>query len=552
MLRLAALAAVLAAAWLWPSDPAWADTTLEARIEACRDVTPFTARRECFAIARDPTLCQRPLNRNKQFCSSSGADPASRSLLFAGMNNLASGLYGGMSDPQNCVVCYLLLGLVNVVVPVGHASYSLLLAPVTLLLGVGLAAALTIGAGQILYMPGSPQAQAGWQGLLGTSIRFIVALLLVGGASALGATAATSASASATGVFDHLYCRLVGPALGLSVQTGLVLLEGASGIVDGLGGRPGGGLMDQARIDAELFLSGSDSVDPCDAFAGPGRPSTSGLHGLSVLAAGLQRVGQLGLAQGVGFIRDAALVGGGAERWVAVVGGVLVMMMYAMFLVTAAMRLVDPVLRLALVLAASPLLCAAWVFRPTRRMAEVGARSFLYAVLYFLLCGVVYGVSFSIISGSAWHSMSGAQAGASAPDCSGWDPSSPDAAPPGLERCTCRSEYVQDYAGLVRCVLHTGGALDYGAPREDGTPSVNLTQVVVSIIGLLLAQGFIGVAGTFAGALSDYQAGENVAAQAESQMRGLATSGVSAMAYVGATAVSTGLKVGKRAVTGKG
>ena len=575
MLRPASALLLLALLWL-PAPPAAADAhgpalgrcgTLEgseraACVRQACQLIPGTGRgaakrrRDCTRTALLPTLaeCQGSWwTRITHASRCESISPKGVGLLVGTLGNLAMGLFTRLSDPDNCVVCFLLVALVDLVVPIGQAAYGFLLTPVTLLLGVGFAVALTVGAGQVLYTPSGSGGGQAWQGLIGTSVRFLTALILVGGAASLGtpAPAAGTPGASPRGPFLELYCRLLSPALGISVSTGLLLLQSTSTATDASDSAiaTGGGLMDQARLDATLYMADRASGTPCDAVT-PGRPEGSGLYGLSVLAAGLQRVGQLGLAQGIGFIRDAGVAGAGGERWLAVVGGVLVMMMYGVFLVTAAMRLVDPVLRVILVLSIAPLLCAAWVFKPTRRASEVGMRTLLYAIFYFVVAGAVYGVAFAVVTTSTSHSVSTADAGLSRSDCegAGYDPDA-ETPPAGFERCPCVAEYRKDYQGMVRCVLQGGSALDYGGSTSSA-PSISLTQIVISLLGLLLAQSFIAMASTFAGALSDYSASENVAQAAEGQMRGLATSGVSTMVYVGAATVTSGLRLARRAVTG--
>ena len=448
------------------------------------------------------------------------------------LTNVAARLYVALARPESCIVCYLLLTLIDFVTPLGHAAFSILLRPTVLLLGVGLVVAISLSVGRILLFPDAGTSSSGWRALTETVVRFSVALLLLGGVGLLGAGAGRGEGTEST--FHEIYCDILSPAIGTSVATGLVLLDAmavhTSSSTRGL-------LVEQAREDASVYLSSRPGSGHLSVGCGvvPGHPSESerGLNGLMTLAAGLHLVGQLGVAQGVGLIRD-----GGAlqtiEAPLAWVCGVLILLLFTVFLITAALRLVDPVVRLILVFSLSPLLVAAWVFRPFRRASEVGARTLLYAFTYFVMAGVVYGLVFSLITHSQRTAASLDSVSASYYRCDSGTPA---------EACACQPARLETFRGLSACVVASGGSLSISSvtsnPHSDARHIValDLSQVIVSLMGLLLSQSLLTLVATFAGAVSDYQASENVAQAAEGQMRGLATSAVTTTAYA---AVATG------------
>ena len=476
--------------------------------------------------------------------------PSSKlALLLDTLLMPATALHTSLAQPDACIVCSLLLTLLDIVRPVGAVAFDLLLVPTLVLLGVGFMFSILIGAGKILLSP--VQSSRPWSDLAVSGLRFVIAILLLGGAATLTPASLSGATppSSNCNSFDVLYGRLVEPFLGTSISLGMVLLDRVtlgsftSAVPGSSGASP---FLSQARKHAELYRGSAPTPATsarCAVAPASGAAASPALDNLLVYASGLQLLGSLGMAQGIGFLRDAQVVSKGGARWIAFIAGVLVLLLFAVFIVVAGVRLLDPLLRVLLVLALSPLLIAAWVFAPTRSAARVGLRAFAYAFFFFVVAGAIYGVAFSLILASASTTNQLDQCRAEKL-CGGAVRKLVYA--PGVEvpreYCFCHPQAFETYEGLVQCVLHQGGSvvlpeLSYPACVEPSDPSrtlIDLSKVLVTLISLLLAQSLIALVTSISGSLSDYSAGDNIAQGAESQMRGLATSAVHTSAYAGA------------------
>ena len=436
----------------------------------------------------------------------------------------AVSLYNALGSTTACIVCQLLTTILSAVEPIGSSSYRLLVVPSAIFLGVGLAIVLTLGAGRILLSP--VQSQRPWTDLAASTVRFLIALVLLGSAASISGGSVSTApgvpGASAGDPFTVIYGRIVDPLLGTSVALGMVLLDSVT--VGSIAGAPvaatgDGPLMAHARREADLQNGG---------------PST-GLKGLMVYAAGLHLIGRLGMAQGIGFLSDARLVPEGGSRWIAFIAGVLLVLLFAVFLVVSGLRLIDPLIRVLLVISLAPLLIVAWVFGPTRQAARVGLRVFAYAFFFFVIAGLVYGIAFTLLTQSS-RAVYGVSDDTLLIGCA-----SPPVEPPaGPQVCFCKATLLVTFDGLARCMLFNGGSLTR-IPDSAGVvrPSIDMTRVVISVIALLLSQSLIALVSSLAGTFSDYSASDNIAQGAESQMRGLATSAVHTSVYAGVTVAKT-------------
>ena len=512
----------------------------------------------------------------------------------------AMSLYVYISHPETCVVCFLLATIIDLVYPLGIAAWALLVYPVTLMLAVAFAIALSIGAARIVLSGESGQ----WLVLVGSLVRYAIALIVLGSAAAMSGswytTAVTTSSlASSVGsgaTFRELYCNFVDPALGLATSTGLTLLEitatfDVSTVQTSAAATPDleGSLARKAAVAAKVYMERTASGHArCD---GVSRSDLQGLYGSVVFAAGLHAVGMLGFAQGVGYMNDASAINPEASDTsgiILLIGGGILVLMYMLFMVTAGVRLIDPVIRILLACAGAPLLAAAWVFAPTRRATEVGLRAVLYAILYLIFSGIVYGLAFVVVTHShqgavalsddEWAELqtfcpalhaAGAAITAVGPGTAATratalatarDAYALLAKRPCYNRCACwkADKSALGFDQRAQCMLTSGGSLVYPVGSCVGAstvgfditsyPSIDLAQLALSMVGLMLAQSLISLSGTFAGALSDYQTGENVAQAAEGQMRGFATSAASTAVYgamaIGGALVKGGAKIG--------
>ena len=506
-----------------------------------------------FASPDDVDLC---LQQEIDDFKAANAPSAVHQILDA-LLAPAQSLYYSLSDPTACIVCDVLSTVLGVIRPIGAVGFDLLLIPSLVFLGLGLMFTVVTGAGKILLSP--VQSSRPWSDLAVSGIRFVVALLLLGGASALSPSSFSTGSTSSSGVssqcnsFDVLYGRLVEPLMGTGIALGMVLLDhvtvgsftGSAGLSSAGEGPFLAGARDHAR---RVVARGNRSTFSGRCVVAPSSSTLGGpllgFDNLLVYASSLQLLGSLGMAQGIGFLRDAQVVAEGGSRWIAFIAGVLILLLFAVFIIVAGIRLLDPLLRVTIVVAISPLLIVAWVFGPTRNAARVGLRVFAYAFFFFVVAGAIYGIAFTLILTSARsaNEISPALLG----KCVGHNayvnlPRPPDPEVRHLGYCYCHPDAFETYDGLANCVLHNGGSLVL--PPDAGTDStrafVDITKVLITLISLLLAQSLIALVTSIAGSLSDYTASDNIAQGAESQMRGLATSAVHTSAYAGASVIRT-------------
>ena len=471
----------------------------------------------------------------------------------------AHALYVKLADPQSCIVCLLLLTVLDIVRPIGAIAFDLLLIPTLVLLSLGFMFALLVGAGKVLLSP--VQSARPWTDLAASSVRFVIAIVLLGGAAVLttASLSGTSSTSSTCNSFDVFFARLIEPFMGTSISLGMVMLDHVTQHAFGATTAPRSPFLIEATDMATKYraLRPKPSTTRCRPAAPPPTAGLAGFDNLLVYASGLQLLGSLGMAQGIGFLRDAQVVSEGGARWIAFIAGVLLLLLFAVFIVVAGIRLLDPLLRVLLIVALSPLLVAAWVFGPTRSAARVGLRAFAYAFFFFVVAGVIYGIAFSLLLASAAASgrvhediirckcSTGSNVYAKLPAFPKYDSNRP-------HYCYCAPEAFHSFHGLRRCVLFSGGSLVVGHPDDvcndddPARPYIDLTQILITIISLLLAQSLIALVTSIAGSLSDYSAGDNIAQGAESQMRGLATSAVHTSAYAGATVLRT---MGKKAAS---
>ena len=228
----------------------------------------------------------------------------------------ARSLFKYLSRPQACVVCEILYGIMDFLKPLGNAAFTLLVDPVLMLLGVGFAVALAFGAGRILLAGTEAGSLEPWRHLAISKVRFVVALVLLGGVGTLdgsgGASAAPCEGAEvvagdeqARAVFSELYDCVLSPAMGTSVGLGMVLLDAVS--LQSRVGASETSLLTHASSEAEQFLEMARGV-------GSGEPPVV-MKGVMTLAAGLNQVGRLGMAQGLGYISDSRMVEVAPIRW---------------------------------------------------------------------------------------------------------------------------------------------------------------------------------------------------------------------------------------------
>ena len=296
----------------------------------------------------------------------------------AGMLRLAGGgLLSIFESEGSCFNCSILWIVAASVFAVGRAGFELLAEPMLIFLALIFATWIAIQASRVAMGAATEEGLGGWAPLMGGSIRYLVALMFLGAFA--GADAAVS-------VYDELMARFIGPLLSSSVAAGRLLLD----TMAPAGGGGSSGLLQHASDDAEALVATLQASTPVDeSLAALG-------SGLVHLAMAAHLVGKVGLAKAIAFFQGPERFTSTLSELVALGLGLMLGLMFTMFLLRTGLRLVDPVLRVVIALAFLPVLVAAWVFRSTRQIALVGIRAFAYAAVFFLVSGVLYGLALEL------------------------------------------------------------------------------------------------------------------------------------------------------------
>ena len=229
------------------------------------------------------------------------------------------------------------------------------------------------------------------------------------------------------------------------------------------------------------------------------------------LAWAAHTVGILGLARAAGFLADRHGGQVGLYNVLAAVLGIVMAVMFIYFVVRSGMRMLGPVLRIALVLTLSPVLIAAYAFGWSRHAAHAGLRALAYAAVYLLLAGLVFALAVQVML----VGFAGVGAGS--------------------------------YEELVR-------ALSEGGEAFLGNGEVDIAKVIVTFITMLMAEGLMRSIDTVAGQVAQYEAqGGDVGEQVESQVGGVGSTMMNLTMVAGPALFAKGFGMagrGGRAVIG--
>ena len=428
-------------------------------------------------------------------------------LSFIG--GFSTAILNQLSAPESCMSCQLIAWIVRVIRAIGQAAFDVLVGTVLALSGALFVLWLAWTLGRQLVGLTAGSGRSGWRSVSDTGLRFLLILVVFGAFSAPGTGSGV--------VYEWIFSNLLSPVMELAAVTGTELLPisaqaGGSARIASFSDK-----LDQATAANVAYVGGSG----VGASAGSGDGGAL-LDALVKLATGLHLIGQVGVARSIAYITEQdsyAQIG----AWASVAVGVVLLVFFLSFVVVAGLRLVDPVLRLAVALALSPLLFAAYVFPAFRGTAATGARLVAYAALYLVVAGAVYGVVFAMLV----ESMA-ASCGEGAP---------------------------QAFEALMVSVSGDGSATLPKCPvtavvAGDAARHPDIASALILLVGLFLGQALIASVGTMAGSIASYSAQDNIASGAESQIRGLATTSAVTVAYTGVSAAMSGLKIAKRTTLG--
>ena len=411
--------------------------------------------------------------------------------LLGNVSDAARSVYTNLARPEACFVCGILVNLVRIFALLGSAAFEILALPCLLLMVAAFAVFLVVKIAPGVVGMSVNQVRPIWRELIGGCTRFLIAIILLSGMAV-----SSGGSRGGPSVFDEMYHGLLAPLLGGSAALGLTLLDAVQG------GGYASVIMEKAQEEANQFL------DTSHLGMRKMRKSEEALmKGVVYLALGLHLVGRLGIAQAVGFISDAATVGGTSMMaWVGALIGLVMIALFAYFLIVVGVRLLDPLIRITIVFALLPLLIVAWVFGPFRSMAERGMRTFGYCCLYLVIAGVVYSVAFELVVGTQSRMMALTKSNTAAPNPVSYDQ-------------------------IAAALLDSGGILTVGAAPNN--LSINIALALATLVVVFLAQSVIGMVSSMASMLTDYQVSESMAEQVEGDMRGAATKSLAFGAFAG-------------------
>ena len=413
----------------------------------------------------------------------SGEAPADLGM-FGFIHDWLNDFYEVISQPERCFTCQVVYSMIGVLFEIGSLAFSVLLEPVLLVLGVGFTLWIVYQAIRVMLPGSSEEGPRDWRPIVLGGSRYVVALVLLGAVTFAG---------NGARVYEQLLGGVMTPVLSTSVGVGVALMREVSRKI-GPSGDASRLLFVQAETDAMVFLA--------EGLAG--KPDPHPVHlplykGVMTLTAGVYLVGKVGFLRALGYIADTVAATNTLEKLLGFVIGVLLVFQFMMFLVTTGLRLLDPILRLTLVFAVSPLLIAAWVFPVFRQASVTGLRTVLFSVFYFVIAGVVFAIALQLI-------FEGLTLGA-----------------------------VHSYDELVANIRNSSDSLE-----PDG--SVNLFKALVTFVVVMVAQALISRIGVIAGQLADYQADAGVATEVETQVRGLAMRGTMISFYTATTVGGAFLK----------
>ena len=385
-------------------------------------------------------------------------------------------------EPESCFPCVMISVALGALTALATAAFNILVIPVAILLPVAFAVWLAVRAGRYLlaWTPDAQRQAMPWTDMVQTGALFLLAAALCG---FLGARATIISSGHTNNDAFRVLAVPVAEALRTTAAGAAVLMQALFE-----GGQDG------PYEVGVIFAGGHDAPD---AIRSSGIQALEQLHHFVLVFAGaVHSLGSHGISAGAqawGCTQTASSVG----TRVGLVGlGALLVLFFVVFLVTGALRFLDPLIRAFIALGLAPILLACLPFRTTRGLFNVGARSIGYAAVFFLVAGLVFSVLYLVVMEVLQVSSFGVQV----PLC------------------------------------------DF----NKGVLSVNLYDLLVMLIGILLAQAMLGQIGPIAGQIVDYRLQGGVGEQVGQQAMSLGRSSVMLAAYMGMSTATATAKLFKK------
>lgn len=438
-------------------------------------------------------------------------------------------LLEGLRSPQACVVCWLLSWMVSLIFSFGGRCVELLAGPALILGAAGFVVWLCWTVGRQFLGLSAASGRARWVEIGMGGIRFLVVLLLLGTLNAAGE------GPQARSIYEELFAVVVAPLLTVSLGVGMVVLEVPAEAVGGAGPVSRVYQTFSAALDADSARNvGYAATLPGVSLGAAGAPSAvSGarerlIGGVVRLTTGLQMCASAGIARGILYMSNTASWSG-VEKWVSIGLGAALVVFFLVFFVSAGVRLADPLVRLAVVVALFPLLAVTALFGSTRSIAYMALRTFGFCVVYFMVAGLMYGLVLAVM----------VQSFASVALVAG------DASAAGGDFERLATLLATAGAGGISNVqvMRLGSGPDAGG---FGVPDV--LGALMLLFSLFLAHSLVAKVGSIAGALVGYSGGGGIGESTEGQMRSLVFGAGAAGAYTAASAAGGAMAAAVRAV----
>ena len=288
-----------------------------------------------------------------------------------------SGLMLQLVRPEACFMCTLVLGVVRFIHIAGSAAFSVITAPVLIVMVAAFLLNQTFTISRHFLSAG----RIPWATTIAPFIWFTVALLLMGALH----------QGAATGIFADLFHGLLAPFLTLSLSAGQIVLDSMA--LSFVTAQDPSSTFSGFTVSRDILAD--DHMRLSQSNFGAVDPSSSQYEMLSGLTRALMSIHMiciLGMSRGLLYLTNlTGLVS--LTGWLSVVIGVVLFVAFLVFFLVAQARVIDPLVRLAVVLSFSPLILATLPFPGLRATTlRPVLRALGYCGAYFLLLGIIYGL----------------------------------------------------------------------------------------------------------------------------------------------------------------
>ena len=306
------------------------------------------------------------------------ASPFINEYLSAASNDAydwGSGLMLQLVRPEACFMCTLVTGVVRFIHIAGGAAFSVITAPVLIVMVAAFLLYQTITISRHFVSSG----RIPWATTIAPFIWFTVAVLLMGAIH----------HGAASGIFADLFHGLLAPFLTLSLSAGQIVLDSMalsfSAAHDPSSTFSAFTLARDILADDHMRLS-QDSFGSVP----PNSSQYDMLSGLTRALMSIHMICILGMSRGLLYLTNltglASLMG-----WLSIAVGALLFTAFLVFFLIAQARVIDPLVRLAVVLSFAPIIIATLPFPGLRATTlRPVLRAVGYCGAYFLLLGIIY------------------------------------------------------------------------------------------------------------------------------------------------------------------